>query len=142
MKQKTDVIFGKIKAALSLENPGEILGREKEAKDIKDFVTEAIKDEMGCSLYISGQPGTGKSATINNIIDQINFKKLKTQKGNFFRLFAYVFSNNFMSHNHCNRNIVDISGALFTLNLSILILKSQCEESARDDNNILVIVVI
>ena len=50
---------------------------------IKDFVTEAIKDEMGCSLYISGQPGTGKSATINNIIDQINFKKLKTQKGNF-----------------------------------------------------------
>ena len=83
MRQKTDEIFGKIKAALSLENPGEILGREKEAKEIKDFVTEAIKDEMGCSLYISGQPGTGKSATINNIIDQINFKKLKTQKGMF-----------------------------------------------------------
>lgn len=80
VRQKTDEILGKIKAALSLENPGEILGREKEAKEIKDFVTDAIKDEMGCSLYISGQPGTGKSATINNIIDQINFKKLKTQK--------------------------------------------------------------
>ena len=90
MKQKTDVIFGKIKAALSLENPGEILGREKEAKDIKDFVTEAIKDEMGCSLYISGQPGTGKSATINNIIDQINFKKLKTQKGKFFTDITHI----------------------------------------------------
>ena len=84
MRQKTDDIFGKIKAALSLENPGEILGREKEAKDIRDFVTEAIKDEIGCSLYISGQPGTGKSATINNIISQIDFKKLKTQKGMFF----------------------------------------------------------
>merc|ERR1712176_755176 len=64
----------------SLENPGGILGREKETKEIRDFVTEAIKDEVGCSLYISGQPGTGKSATINNIISQINFKKLKTQK--------------------------------------------------------------
>ena len=47
-----------------------------------------------------------------------------------------------MTHNHCNRNIVDISGALFTLNLSILVLKSQCEEGARDVNNILVTVVI
>ena len=108
MKQKTDEIFGKIKAALSLENPGEILGREKEAKEIKDFVTEAIKDEMGCSLYISGQPGTGKSATINNIIDQINFKKLKTQKGTIIsEIFKFDQSeaNSRITGCHVNRKI-------------------------------------
>ena len=34
--------------------------------------------------------------------------------------------------NHCNSNIVDNSGALFTLSLTILTLNSQHEEGARE----------
>ena len=33
--------------------------------------------------------------------------------------------------NHCIPDIVDLSGALFILILSIIILNSQCEEVAR-----------
>lgn len=44
-------------------------------------------------------------------------------------------------YNHCNRNIVDICGTLFTLNLSVFILNSQFEDGARDLNNIWVTVV-
>ena len=44
--------------------------------------------------------------------------------------------------NHCNPNIVDISGALFISILSTLILNSQCEEGARAVKNIWVTVVI
>ena len=39
-------------------------------------------------------------------------------------------------YNHWDSNIVDISGALFALSLSLLILNSQYEEGARDINNI------
>ena len=44
-------------------------------------------------------------------------------------------------NNHCNTNIVDISGAFFTLSFSIPKMNSQCEESARDVVNIRVTVV-
>ena len=44
--------------------------------------------------------------------------------------------------NQYNSNIVDISGALFKLCLTILILNSQCEVGARDINIIRVTVII
>ena len=36
-----------------------------------------------------------------------------------------------MSHNHCYSNNVDISGTIFTMNVSKLILKSQREEGCQ-----------
>ena len=72
-RSKTNADFAKIKARLSLENPGIILGRENEQQEVEDFITEHIEGEKGASMYISGQPGTGKSASINNILGQIDF---------------------------------------------------------------------
>ena len=44
----------------------------------------SIKDEQSGSMYISGQPGTGKSASINNILDSIqpNLDNLQARSGN------------------------------------------------------------
>ena len=44
-------------------------------------------------------------------------------------------------NNHCEPNNVNISGALFTLNLGILILSAQYGEGARDVNNIRVTMI-
>ena len=43
----------------------------------------SIKDEKSGSMYISGQPGTGKSASINNILDSIqpNLDDLQARSG-------------------------------------------------------------
>ena len=57
------------------------MGREEETKEVTEFITGAIENDVGESMYISGQPGTGKSATINNIINNIHFKKLNARKG-------------------------------------------------------------
>ena len=48
----------------------------------------------------------------------------------------FIKKKRLTEYNHWDSNIVDISGALFTLSLIILILKSQFEEGARDINNI------
>ena len=45
-------------------------------------------------------------------------------------------------NNHYGSNIVDNSGILFSLRLSLLILNSPCEEGARGVNNIWVISLI
>ena len=63
-----------------------------------------------------------------------------------FKIFIFKFKLSFVSENHnewilgflsihSNGSLLknpEISGAIFTLNLSILILNSQCEEGARD----------
>ena len=69
-----DDLFGAIKAALSMECPNEILGRETEQLKINNFINNALDREIGKGLYISGQPGTGKSATINNVLKSLTFK--------------------------------------------------------------------
>lgn len=96
-RSKTNADFAKIKAKLSLENPGIILGREKEQGNLKsswilvhyflgeveDFIMSSIREEQSGSMYISGQPGTGKSASINNILDSIqpNLEDLQARSG-------------------------------------------------------------
>ena len=51
-------------------------------------------------------------------------------------------SMHFRDSNHCNPNIVDISGAIFTFKIHFEYTQTQCEEGARGVNNVLVTVVI
>ena len=80
-----DDLYGQIKAALSLECPDQLLGRETEHEQILKFIQNAIQSETGRGLYISGQPGTGKSATINNVL-----KKLKVHNPGMSFLIAPI----------------------------------------------------
>ena len=66
----------------------------------------------------------------------LNFKLLKTQS------VAHLGQDSSIGKpTNCNSNIVEISGALFLIDFSILILNSQCEEVARDFNNIWTVIV-
>lgn len=60
-------------------NSAEIAGRDEERATIRNFLTlfldnSAIEtdDEPSTSLYISGTPGTGKTALVNDIIRSIS----------------------------------------------------------------------
>ena len=48
--------------------PETLLGREDECKTIREFIKACIAPD-GCSkaLYISGVPGTGKTASVNKV---------------------------------------------------------------------------
>ncbi|KAK7555900.1 P-loop containing nucleoside triphosphate hydrolase protein [Phyllosticta citricarpa] len=47
--------------------PGRLIGRDEERSELRDFVSKrALSKSSGC-LYISGPPGTGKSALVNEI---------------------------------------------------------------------------
>jgi cell division control protein 6 len=48
-------------------NPEKLIGREKERQELGDFISQRLtKKRSGC-LYISGPPGTGKSALVNEV---------------------------------------------------------------------------
>ncbi|XP_050428138.1 origin recognition complex subunit 1 isoform X2 [Adelges cooleyi] len=46
--------------------------RETEFKSIRSFLARKISDELTGSMYISGVPGTGKTATVKRVIDSLN----------------------------------------------------------------------
>ena len=56
-----------------------IQGRQKEIDEIMSKCTAAIKQRSRLSLYISGQPGQGKTLSVNHTIQKLLKKHNKTQ---------------------------------------------------------------
>ena len=71
-RKHPSTVLGGVRAVLSLAStPATLPCRENERKQVYDFVHEAImagSHSTGKCLYISGVPGTGKTATVREII--------------------------------------------------------------------------
>ncbi|EMG49493.1 cdc18 Cell division control protein 18 [Candida maltosa Xu316] len=46
----------------------QLISREREAKHINDFISSSIQNRVSNSLYISGPPGTGKTAQVQLLL--------------------------------------------------------------------------
>ncbi|WPH01133.1 Cell division control protein 18 [Acrodontium crateriforme] len=47
--------------------PGKLIGREDEKREISSFIKNSIESSSAGCLYVSGPPGTGKSALISEV---------------------------------------------------------------------------
>lgn len=52
-------------------DPGRLVGREDERKELADFVQNCIENDCGGCTYVSGPPGTGKSALVHEITENL-----------------------------------------------------------------------
>ena len=50
-------------------NPGPLIGREKERAELQNFISSRIENKQGGALYVSGPPGTGKSALVSEVCE-------------------------------------------------------------------------
>ncbi|TVY47270.1 Cell division control protein [Lachnellula occidentalis] len=71
--------------------PGRLVGREAERQELSSFVQERVAKTLGGCIYVSGPPGTGKSAMVNEVTSDleespvmkkayVNCMSLKTSK--------------------------------------------------------------
>ncbi|TVY94555.1 Cell division control protein [Lachnellula willkommii] len=71
--------------------PGRLVGRETERQELLSFVQERVAKTFGGCIYVSGPPGTGKSAMVNEVTSDleespvtkkayVNCMSLKTSK--------------------------------------------------------------
>ncbi|EME80234.1 uncharacterized protein MYCFIDRAFT_116102, partial [Pseudocercospora fijiensis CIRAD86] len=51
-------------------DPGKLIGRDSERAELSTFIQSAIESKSTGCLYISGPPGTGKSALLNEVIEE------------------------------------------------------------------------
>ncbi|KAJ1992431.1 Origin recognition complex, subunit 1 [Dimargaris cristalligena] len=64
--------------------PDSLPGREGEFQDILGHLETAIRDKVGTCIYISGVPGTGKTATVREVIEHLA-NASKQKKGSKFK---------------------------------------------------------
>ncbi|EKG14663.1 ATPase AAA+ type core [Macrophomina phaseolina MS6] len=57
--------------------PGRLIGREDERKELHQFVSSRVDSKKSGCLYISGPPGTGKSALVNEVCQEVNMPSVK-----------------------------------------------------------------
>ncbi|XP_012935046.1 cell division control protein 6 homolog [Aplysia californica] len=65
------------KRCLHTAKPARLVGREKEEEKVEEFISERVDAGTSGSLYVSGAPGTGKTAVVQHVVD-----KLKNEYGN------------------------------------------------------------
>ncbi|KTW30127.1 hypothetical protein T552_00605 [Pneumocystis carinii B80] len=67
----TPTVYSKGKALFSRGAlPGQLIGRSVERERIKEYIRCHVAEKQGGGLYISGPPGTGKTAVITDVIKQ------------------------------------------------------------------------
>ncbi|KAB0797562.1 hypothetical protein PPYR_08555 [Photinus pyralis] len=63
--------FQTARKALHLTVPTEMPGRKKELADLSAFINNCVSEGKPGSLYISGPPGTGKTASVAIILEEL-----------------------------------------------------------------------
>ncbi len=58
-------------SAADLSNQHYLPGRQREAKALEKFIIDALHKIQSTSIYISGPPGTGKTAQVNAILQSL-----------------------------------------------------------------------
>ncbi|KAL9113503.1 MAG: hypothetical protein Q9187_007608, partial [Circinaria calcarea] len=48
-------------------NPGRLIGRDNERSTLTNFIQEGVTSKSGRCMYVSGPPGTGKSALVGEV---------------------------------------------------------------------------
>ncbi|KAJ6120391.1 hypothetical protein N7523_004671 [Penicillium sp. IBT 18751x] len=63
-------------------NSGRLVGRDTEREKVSDFMKDCIESKKGNCLYISGPPGTGKSAMVNEVCQDMDLSTVKVSHVN------------------------------------------------------------
>ncbi|KAJ5180511.1 hypothetical protein N7492_003721 [Penicillium capsulatum] len=61
---------------------GRLIGRDMEREKVANFVQECVEAKKGGCLYISGPPGTGKSAMVNEVCQDMDLSDVKVSHVN------------------------------------------------------------
>lgn len=73
LSSKSDAVFAAARQLfVQSGTSGKLVGRDAERKQLRGFITTAIESGSGGCTYISGPPGTGKSALTQEILEQFS----------------------------------------------------------------------
>lgn len=71
-------IYSEAKKALNASMPDRVVCRLNESQELENYLVSCFKEKKTLSLYVNGQPGTGKTLSCIHLLDnlKVNFKFL------------------------------------------------------------------
>ena len=105
-------VYHMAKQSFHTAKPDRLVGREREMETVNQFVRGHMTKKTAGSLYISGAPGTGKTAVLTHILDNVKVSLNYTQtceRNKFINDFLIVGLVWFMVFNVTFNNIPVIS---------------------------------
>lgn len=75
--------FRTAREQLGLQIPNELPGREAEVAKIYDRLSTCINQDISLTMYISGEPGTGKTATVTKVLHTILAERQASELSSF-----------------------------------------------------------
>ncbi|KIW98544.1 uncharacterized protein Z519_00205 [Cladophialophora bantiana CBS 173.52] len=70
-------VYSRARQLFTQAGNGRIVGREAERHQLTNFISKAIKTGIGGCTYVSGPPGTGKSALVQEIMQEFQGASIK-----------------------------------------------------------------
>ncbi len=117
-------------------DPGQLIGRDEESDRLKAFLGRcASANPSGC-IYVSGPPGTGKSAMVNEVTRQVVDGQASVRK-------AYVNCMSIKSSNDLYTTLLDLLGMemeLFQTD-AVTALQNMFLQSKKKTGNVYVVVL-
>ncbi|KEF53863.1 uncharacterized protein A1O9_10265 [Exophiala aquamarina CBS 119918] len=70
-------VYSQARQAFTQNGTSKIIGREMEREKLSNFISNAMETRVGGCTYVSGPPGTGKSALVLEILEQFRDQHIK-----------------------------------------------------------------
>lgn len=59
------------KKALNPSDPDRVVCRENERQELDNYLVNCFENKTAMSIYVNGQPGTGKTLLINHVLNDL-----------------------------------------------------------------------
>lgn len=63
--------YAEAKKVLNASAPERVICRNKENLELEEYLLSCFKENRAISLYINGQPGTGKTVSVNHTLENL-----------------------------------------------------------------------
>lgn len=70
-------IYSEAKKALNASAAERVVCRTKESVELENLLVDTFKSNKPLSMYVKGQPGTGKTLVINYTLDELKVMIIK-----------------------------------------------------------------
>ena len=68
LSSKSQTVYSQARHLFTHASNGKVIGREAERSQLSKFISEALETRTGGCTYVSGPPGTGKSALVQEVM--------------------------------------------------------------------------
>ena len=63
--------YSEAKKVLNASAPERVICRSNETAELENYILNCFEDNQAISIYVNGQPGTGKTLSVNHILDNL-----------------------------------------------------------------------